>query len=139
MSPDWASQAPQSAWGPALHEEWLSKLTWSRPAAYLTSRFMCTTHGGDVSPLLYATPPQARGGGGGDPSVLDANYPPQLTVGRRHPGGGGGLREGQWGGGVQVGRFGVLGGGGAQAPLTSTCPPSNHIITINLTLTLAAS
>ena len=43
------------------------------------------------------------------------------------------------GGGIQVGRFGVLGGGGAQAPLTSPCPPSNHTITINLTLTFAAS
>ena len=64
---------------------------------------------------------------------------------------GGGLREGRLGGGVQVGhgvvgggvqvgRFGVLGGGrGAQAPLTSPCPPSNHTITINLTLTFAAS
>ena len=42
------------------------------------------------------------------------------------------------GGGVQVGRFGVVvvGGGGAQAPLTSPCPQSNHTITINLTLTL---
>ena len=42
------------------------------------------------------------GGGGGDPSVLDANYPPQLTVGRRPlggGGGGGGLREGRLGGG----------------------------------------
>ena len=28
------------------------------------------------------------GGGGGDPLVLDANYPPQLTVGRRPLGGG---------------------------------------------------
>ena len=28
---------------------------------------------------------------------------------------------------------------GAQAPLTSPCPPSNHTITINLTLTFAAS
>ena len=28
--------------------------------------------------------------GGGDPSVLDANYPPQLIVGRRPLGGGGG-------------------------------------------------
>ena len=37
-------------------------------------------------------------------------------------------------------RFGVLGGGGgAQAPLTSPCPPSNHTITINLNLTFAAS
>ena len=44
-----------------------------------------------------------------------------------------------WGGGVQVGRFGVLGGGGGEAPLTSPCPPSNHSITINLTLTFAAS
>ena len=63
--------------------------------------------------------------------------------------GGGGLREGRlggggpggtsWGGGgIQVGRFGVW-GGGAQAPLTSPCPPSNHTITTNLTLTFAAS
>ena len=57
---------------------------------------------------------------------------------------GGGVQVGQFGvvagGGIQVGRFGVLrGGGGAQAPLTSPCPPSNHTITINLTLTFAAS
>ena len=38
--------------------------------------------------------------------------------------GGGGGREGQLGGGgVQVGQFGVV-GGGAQAPVTSPCPPS---------------
>ena len=49
----------------------------------------------------------------------------------------GAIRGGGGGGGVQVGRFGVL--GGAQAPLTSPCPPSNHTITINLTLTFAAS
>ena len=43
-------------------------------------------------------------------------------------------------GGIQVGRFGVWwGGGGAQAPLTSPCPPSNHTITINLTPTFAVS
>ena len=59
-----------------------------------------------------------RGGGGGNPSVRDANYPPQLTVGRRPLGGG---------------------GAGAQAPLTSPCPPSNHTITINVTLTFAAT
>ena len=56
--------------------------------------------------------------------------------------GGGGPGGANWvggGGGIQVGRFGVLGGGGAQAPLTSPCPPSNHTITINLTLTFAAS
>ena len=57
---------------------------------------------------------------------------------------GGGVQVGQFGvvvlGGVQVGRLGVLGGGrGAQAPLTSPCPPSNHTITINPTLTFAAS
>ena len=81
--------------------------------------------------------------GGGDPLVLDANYPPKM--GGRGEGGGG--LGGAWGGGapggsvggggVQVGRIG--GGGGAQAPLTSPCPPSNHTITINLTLTFAAS
>ena len=37
--------------------------------------------------------------------------------------GGGGGREGQLGGGVQVGRFGVV-GGRAQAPVTSPWPPS---------------
>ena len=47
--------------------------------------------------------------GGGDPSVLDANYPPQVTLDRRPLGGGGGggwgalergggFREGRWGG-----------------------------------------
>ena len=55
--------------------------------------------------------------------------------------GGGGQLGGSVGGGVQVGRFGVVrvGGGGAQAPLTSPCPESNHTISINLTLTFAAS
>ena len=64
---------------------------------------------------------------------------------------GSGVREGWLGGGVQVGRFGVGGGleggqmpprpsvGQSQAPFTSPCPPSNHAITLNLTLTLAAS
>ena len=46
--------------------------------------------------------------------------------------------SGWWGGG---GRWGDSRGWGrgAQAPLTSPCPPSNHTITINLTLTIAAS
>ena len=51
-------------------------------------------------------------GGGGDPSVLDANYPPQLTVGRRPLGGGGGVL----GGGVLAGAPGRAvprGGGGS--------------------------
>ena len=45
------------------------------------------------------------------------------------------------GGGSRWGDLGCLGGGegGAQAPLTSPCPPSNHTIAINLTLTFAAS
>ena len=60
--------------------------------------------------------------GGGDPSVLNANYPPQLTVGRRPLGGGGGgggggaseggFREGEWGGGDKRGRGGGPGGSG---------------------------
>ena len=61
--------------------------------------------------------------------------------------GGGGFGrgfEGEGGPGGLVGggggsRWGNLGVGGQQAPLTSTCPPSNHSITINLTLTFAAS
>ena len=49
--------------------------------------------------------------------------------------GGGGL-----GGALGGGRSGRVGwGGGVRAPLTSPCPPSNHTITINLTLTFAAS
>ena len=42
---------------------------------------------------------------------------------------------------VQVGRVGVVvrGGGGGQAPLTSPCSQSNHTITVNVTLTFAAS
>ena len=51
----------------------------------------------------------------------------------------GGEAVGRVGWRVQVGQFGVVGGGGAQAPLTSRCPPSNHTITIKLTLTFAAS
>ena len=40
--------------------------------------------------------------------------------------GGGGLWEGRLGGGVQVGRFGVLGGGGHRLPL----PPLALLLTI---------
>ena len=60
-------------------------------------------------------------------------------------GGGGGSKWGNsgwwWGKGPRRAIWGVWGGGGggAQVPLTSPCPPSNHIITINLTLTFAAS
>ena len=53
-------------------------------------------------------------------------------------GGGGG-----WGGGQGGAIWGVGGrgggGGGAQAPLTIPCPPSNHTITIHLTLPFATS
>ena len=70
---------------------------------------------------------------------------------RRGEGGGGRSGRVGWGGGVQVGQIGVVGGdpgggairgvgrGGGEAPLTSSCPPSNHTITINRTLTFAAS
>ena len=74
---------------------------------------------------------KARGGGGGATprSWTPTTPPPYLTAGRMPPGwGGGGGREGSgrdhrgggvgrvgWGGGVQVGRFGV-GGGGAGSP-----------------------
>ena len=50
-----------------------------------------------------------------------------------------GNSEWWWGGGGPGGAIWGVGGGGAQAPLTSPCPPSNHTITINLTLTFAAS
>ena len=53
--------------------------------------------------------------------------------------GGGGLRERSVGGGGPGGAIWGVGGGGAQAPLTSPRPPSNHTITTNLTLTFAAS
>ena len=45
------------------------------------------------------------------------------------------------GGGSRWGDLGCWGGGGggAQNALTSPCPPSTHTITINLTLTFAAS
>ena len=90
----------------------------------------------------------ATGGGGGDPSVLDANYPPTNCWPEAPWGGGGGaaweggFKEGRLGGGSRRGFGGGGSGGfvgGAQAPLTSPCPPSNHTITINLTLTFAAS
>ena len=108
------------------------------------------------------------GGGGGRPLASGRQLTPRLAGGQSPLGGGwhgrggqggsnGGGLGGAWGGGspggevrgeglggaswaggggIQVGRFG---GDGARAPLTSPCPPSNHTITINLTLTLAAS
>ena len=64
----------------------------------------------------------------------------------------GGSLKGAWGGGRsgRVGWRGVPGGAiwggvgagrgrGAQVPLTSPCPPSNHTSTMNLTLTFAPS
>ena len=80
------------------------------------------------------------GGGGATPRFWTPTTPPtncwpEAPCG----GGGGGLREGRLGGGGLGGAIWGVGGGGAQAPLTSPCPPSNHSITINLTLTLAAS
>ena len=56
-------------------------------------------HPNDFCSQPYPTP------GGGGCSVLDANYPPKLTVGRRPPWrgaweGGGGSKRGEWGGGL---------------------------------------
>ena len=55
--------------------------------------------------------------------------------------GGGGSRWGNlgwwWGGGVGTRPWWLALGG--EAPLTSPCPPCNHTITINLTLTFAAT
>ena len=114
-----------------------------------------------LSPLLFCvvyemfqgTLAADPGGGGGDPSVLDANYPPnQLLAGGPLGGGGGGgggghgrrgqgganweggLWEGllgggrggtRWGvvGGIQVGTFAVGGGGGHRLPLPSLALP----------------
>ena len=52
--------------------------------------------------------------------------------------GGGGSRRVGWGGGPGGAIFGVVGGGGIGSPYLPL-PPSNHTITINLTLTFAAS
>ena len=85
-------------------------------------------------PVKWGRPPDACGpasvGGiletrasrGGDPSFLDANYTPPLTVGRR-PGGGGG---GGWEGGFWEGRRGGVGEGGSRAGGGGGCraPPN---------------
>ena len=84
-------------------------------------------------------------GGGGRPLGSGRQLPPPpINCWPEAPGGGGGgVYEGLGGGALWEGWFGggpsgVLGGGGG-APLTSSCPPSNHTITINLTLTFAAN
>ena len=77
--------------------------------------------------------------GGGDPSGWT---PAPLTVGPAGGGGGGGPV-----GAILQGAVGLGGGylppgpsvGSSQAPLTSPCPPSNHTISLNLTLTFATS
>ena len=94
------------------------------------------------------------GGGGGGGRQLP---PPPTTHWPQAPGEGGfwegrlgvwgvfggrGFGRVSWGGGVQVGRFGgymppTPSVGQSQAPLTS--PPSDHTITLNFTLTFAAS
>ena len=126
---------------------------------------------------------------GGGPLSSGRQLPPQLTVGRRPLGGGGGgqgganggggSRRGKWGGGSRRGEWGGglgggngggsrrgewggsrrglgggsgrvgWGGGGRWGELgwggwgtgspPPPCPPSNHIITINLTLTFGAN
>ena len=76
----------------------------------------------------------ACGHGWAVPSLLDATPPPSRS-GPKAPGGGGhwrgGFREGRWGGGsggsvgggVQVGQFGVVGGGGHRLPLPPLALP----------------
>ena len=90
---------------------------------------------GAVNPNTHYTWVGGIGGGGGGGVQGGEN-------------GGGGSRRGLGGGGGTLGvgwvsRWGDLGcwgaGGGAQAPLTSSCAASNNTITINLTLTFAAS
>ena len=78
-------------------------------------------------------------GGGGGGGGMGGGVQGGATGEGSRRGDRGGPRRVGWGGGIQVGQYGVFGGGGAQAPLTSPCPPSNHTITINLTLTFAAS
>ena len=87
-------------------------------------------------------PPGGAGGGEGEGSGRGNGG----GSGGDFAGGGGGVRE-RWlvgGGEVKVGQFGGYmpprpSVGSSQAPLTSTCPPSNHTITLNLTLTFEAS
>ena len=67
-----------------------------------------------LPPLSRSGPKAPWGGGGGGGGGIGGG-----GSGR----GDGGGREGRLGGGVQVGQFGV-GGGGAQAPVTSPCHPS---------------
>ena len=70
------------------------------------------------------------GGGGGLGGLLPGGSPGRLVG---------------WGGGSGWGNLGVTCPQGqglvhhTQAPLTSPCPPSNHTITLNLTLTFAAN
>ena len=86
--------------------------------------------GGDKVHVPKGAGPTGRGGGGF--LLLDANYPPQLTVGQRPLWGG--RRGGAWDGGFWEGWVGCLegfawGGGGS-----SPCPPSSDTITLNVTL-----
>ena len=94
---------------------------------------LCTT-GGPSPRFCTRLPPPP-------PTVEVAKAPWGGGIGGGVQGGAGG-GEGQWGGGsrwANLGWWWRRGGGEAQAPLTSPCPPSNHTITINLTLTFAAS
>ena len=91
------------------------------PPPLFMAGFSNNNHRGDVSSLLYATPPQQK-----------------WAEGPQRGGGGhwrGGSREGRWGGGgwegrlggVQVGRFGVVGwGAGGGASLLSILDPNTH-------------
>ena len=73
-------------------------------------------HGGAVSSLLYATPPPVEVGqsplGGGGGALEGGVQGGAMGGGGSGRGDGGGVGRVGWGGGVQVGQFGVVGGGG---------------------------
>ena len=85
--------------------------------------------GGGLGPKGLCTKKSPTSPGGGDPSVLDANYPPQLTVGPRPLGGGDSGEGGVSGrGAFWEGRLWRWGAYGAHwllgfIPLTTNCWP----------------
>ena len=94
---------------------------------------------GNISCQIRTSGSLTRGGG----LLAFVRDSTPLDVGQRPLGVGGGaleggFREGRWGGGGWHKALVVSSGGGG-VPLTSPCPPSNHTITINLTLTFAVT
>ena len=100
-----------TVWGDLFGDYFAGKTSLGGGTGGTSPRF-CTR----LPPPSRSGPKAPRGGGGGGGGALEGG-------GSGRGDGGGGGREGQLGGGVQVGQFGVV-GGGAQAPVTSPCPPS---------------